>query len=144
MLRCIPFLLFDGNCAEAMNFYHNGLGGTLLLTKLSETPMKNDFPKEKHNRIINAQLKSGNLEISGADWMASPSFEPLQGNTTAIFVIGNNFDEIKVVFDKLASGADKERFQELHDLPFGLYGQFYDKYGVQWIFKGDKRDKIYL
>jgi uncharacterized glyoxalase superfamily protein PhnB len=22
MLRCTPFLLFDGNCAEAMSFYH--------------------------------------------------------------------------------------------------------------------------
>jgi PhnB protein len=43
------------------------------------------------------------------------------------------------VFDKLAEGAEKERFQGLHDLPFGTYGQFYDKYGVQWIFKGDKR-----
>ncbi len=22
-------------------------------------------------------------------------------------------------------------------MPFGMYGQLYDKYGVQWIFKGD-------
>ena len=77
MLRCIPFLLFDGNCAEAMTFYHECLGGTLILTRLGETPMKNDFPKEKHNRIINAQLKRNSIEISAADWMTSPSFEPV-------------------------------------------------------------------
>jgi PhnB protein len=37
-------------------------------------------------------------------------------------------------------GAQKERFQELHQLPIGTYGQFYDKYGVQWIFRGEKEE----
>src|SRR5690348_4774237 len=54
MLRSSPFLLFDGNCAEAMTFYHACLGGELTLTKLGETPMKDGFPPEKHERIINA------------------------------------------------------------------------------------------
>ena len=27
MLLCIPFLLFDGNCAEAMTLYHKCLEG---------------------------------------------------------------------------------------------------------------------
>ena len=100
--------------------------------------MKNQFPKEKHNRIINAHLKAGAIEISATDWMASPDFEPKQGNTYAIFVIGGTNDELKEVFDKLAEGANKDRFQGLHDMPFGTYGQFYDKFGVQWIFRGDK------
>jgi PhnB protein len=72
--------------------------------------------------------------------MASPQYEPKQGDTYAIFVIGGSYDELKVVFDKLAEGAKKDRFQELHDMPFGTYGQMYDKYGVHWIFKGDKKE----
>ena len=140
MLRCTPFLLFDGNCAEAMTFYHQCLGGDLTMSKLGDTPMKDQFPKEKHNRIINAHLVSGNIEISATDWMASPSFNPIQGNTFAIFVIGGPYEELKTVFDKLAEGAEKERFQELHDMPFGMYGQFYDKYGVQWIFRGNRKE----
>ena len=139
MLRSIPFLLFDGNCAEAMTFYHRCLGGELILTKLVDTPMKDMLPKEKHGRIINANLKSGGIEISATDWMASPVYEPKQGNTSAIFVLGGTYDELKTVFNKLSAGAREDRFQELHDMPFGTYGQFYDKYGVQWIFKGDKR-----
>jgi PhnB protein len=139
MLRCTPFLLFDGNCAEAMTFYHQCLGGTLRLTKLADTPMKAQFPTEKHQRIINANLISGDFEISATDWMASPELDPLQGNTTAIFVIGGAYEELKTVFDRLAEGAQKEHFQDLHDLPFGVYGQFYDRYGVQWIFRGDAR-----
>jgi PhnB protein len=140
MLQCTPFLLFDGNCAEAMTFYHKCLGGELTLTKLADTPMKDMFPPEKHNRLINAYLKSGAIEISATDWMASPAFNPIQGNTYAIFVLGGAYEELEAVFDKLKEDADKERFQALHDLPFGTYGQFYDKYGVQWIFKGDKRE----
>ena len=140
MLKSLPFLLFDGNCAEAMTFYHKCLGGELTLTRLGDTPMKDQFPPEKHNRMINAHLESGDIGISATDWMASPAFNPIQGNTFAIFVIGKTYDELKSVFDKLAEGAEKERLQELHDMPFGTYEQFYDKYGVQWIFKGDRVD----
>src|SRR5579885_951497 len=105
MLRSIPFLLFDGNCAQAMTFYHDCLGGNLTLTKLGDTPMKAQFPPEKYDRLINANLKSGNIEISATDWMASPEYEPHPGDTTAIFVIGEGFDELKAVFDKLSQGA---------------------------------------
>lgn len=138
MLRATPFLLFDGNCAEAMTFYHNCLGGELTLTKLGDTPMKDQFPPEKHDRLINAHLKSGDIEISATDWMASPEFDPVQGNTYAIFVIGGAYDELQSIFNRLRDGDNNTRLQELHDMPFGVYGQFYDRYGVQWIFRGDR------
>ncbi|WP_119065223.1 VOC family protein [Aggregatilinea lenta] len=140
MLRSTPFLLFDGNCAEAMTFYHRCLGGELTLTKLGDTPMKAQFPPEKHDRLINAHLTSGAVDISATDWMASPALAPKQGNTFAIFVTGETYDELKVVFDKLAEGASEDWFQELHDMPFGTYGQFFDRYGVQWIFRGASRE----
>jgi PhnB protein len=139
MLRCAPFLLFDGNCAEAMTFYHQCIGGELNLTKLGDTPMKNQLPVEKHDRIINAYLKSGEIEISATDWMASPEFDRVQGNNFAIYVTGETLEELRPIFDKLKDGGNNTRLQELHEMPFGTYGQFYDKYGVQWIFRGDKK-----
>lgn len=141
MLRSIPFLLFDGNCREAMTFYHDCLGGELTLTKLGDIPMKDMFPEEKWERLINANLKIGDIEISATDWMASPQFDPKQGNMSAIFVTGETFEELKTVFDKLKDGTNNTRLQELHEMPFGIYGQFYDQYGVQWIFKGDKKEQ---
>jgi PhnB protein len=139
MLHCTPFLLFDGNCADAMTFYHRCLGGELVLTKVGDTPMKAQFPVEKHGRIINAHLRSGTFELSATDWMASPALDPILGNMSAIFVVGDGYEELKPVFDRLADGAARERFQDLHEMPFGTYGQFYDRYGVQWIFKGDPK-----
>lgn len=137
MLRCIPFLLFDGNCAEALAFYQDSLGGTLQLTKLGETPMKDRFPLSKHQRIINAHLKSGSIEISATDWMASPDFDPLLGNMSALFVTADSVEELRPVFDKLARGARQEHFRDLQSMPFGIYGQFYDRYGVQWVFRSN-------
>jgi PhnB protein len=117
-----------------MTFYHQCLGGELTLNKLGDSPRKDQLPPEKHERLINAHLKSGDTDISATDWMASPAFDPVQGNTFAIFVIGDGGEELTAVFDKLADGADQERLQELHELPIGTYGQFYDRFGIQWIF----------
>ena len=39
MLNLTPFLLFDGDCAEAMAFYQSCFSGELTLTKLRDTPM---------------------------------------------------------------------------------------------------------
>jgi PhnB protein len=134
MLRANPFLLFDGNCAEAMSFYHRCLGGELTMTRLGDSPMKDQLPPEKHDRLINAHLKSGEIDISATDWMASPAFDPVRGNTFAIFLTSDSLDELRTAFDRLADGAERQRFQDLHELPIGTYGQLYDRFGVQWIF----------
>jgi PhnB protein len=70
--------------------------------------------------------------------MAAPAREPIPGNMSAIYLLGSGHDELRTVFDKLAKGANQDGFQDLHDMPFGTYGQFYDQYGVQWIFRGDR------
>jgi PhnB protein len=74
--------------------------------------------------------------------MVSPDYEPIQGTTFAIFIIGKSYNELKAVFDRLTQGAHKDRFQGLHTMPFGIYGQFNDKYGNQWIFRGDKSTTV--
>jgi len=137
MLRCTPFLLFDGICAEAMAFYHSCLGGDLTVTKLGDTMMKSHFPPEKHARVINARLTSGAIDISATDWMADPARTPLLGNLSALYLTGGRV-ELQSLFDRLKDGARTDGFQELHEMPFGLYGQFYDRFGVQWIFRGEQ------
>ncbi len=137
MLNLTPFLLFDGNCAEAMMFYQTCLGGELTLTQVSDTPMKAQVPPDKHNLIINAHLKSGTIEFSATDWM-HPTRAPLQGNMVCMYLNGGKYSELRAIFDKLAAGADKALLDDLHDLPFGSYGHLADKYGVHWFFQGEK------
>jgi PhnB protein len=139
MLNLTPFLLFDGNCAEAMEFYRNCLGGELKLTKISETPMQSQMPPELHNKVAHAHLKSGVIEISATDWMHATR-RPKQGNTVAMYLNGGKYDELRAIFDRLADGADPALLDDLRDLPFGSYGHLADKFGVHWFFQGEKKE----
>ena len=96
--------------------------------------MKAQFPLEKHDSIINAQLTSGAISFSASDWMASPDFEPNQGNIVSIFVIGETYDELKTVFDKLAEGAVKEKIVLLSCKICHL--ESLDNYEINTVFPG--------
>ena len=136
MLSLTPFLLFDGNCAEAMHFYQSCFGGELNLTRLADAPMKAQFPPEQHHKITYALLKSKLVEFSATDW-CHPVHQRQQGNTTAMYVVADNLHELAPVFNKLREGADQEFFVELMEMPFGIYGRFTDRYGVEWHFRGE-------
>src|SRR5262245_5987382 len=64
MVHVEPYLLFDGNCAEAMAFYESCLGGELYITRVSATPMKDQMPPDLHNRVVFAHLKHHSIEFS--------------------------------------------------------------------------------
>jgi len=135
MPHLTPFLLFQGDCAEAMNFYQTCFGGDLTLIRLGDTPMKDGFPVAQHRKITYAHLKSDQIEFSATDWL-HPTKVPKQGNTTALYVTSDQPAELRSVFDKLSDGARKEFFVDLKEMPFGLYGHFADRYGVEWFFRG--------
>jgi len=139
MINLTPFLLFDGNCSEAMAFYQSCLGGDLRITKVSDTPMKDHMPPEQHHKVAHAHLKSGAVEFSATDWL-HPKRTPKQGNTTAMYLNGGKYLELRAIFDKLAAGADKELLDDLREMPFGSYGHLADKYGVHWFFQGEKKE----
>ncbi len=138
-MKLMPFLLFDGNCAEAMAFYQGCLGGELTITKVSDTPMKAQMPSEQHHKVAFANLKSGLLEFSATDWLHATR-TPKQGNTVALYISGGKYNELRKIFDKLAVGASKEFLDDLRDLPFGTYGHLADKHGVHWFFQGNKSE----
>lgn len=138
MVKLSPFLLFDGNCAEAMEFYRSCLGGELELLKVADTPMKAQIPLPLHGRLAYAHLQSGSVEISATDWL-HPTRQPNPGNTVALYIHDGSFSELKAIFDKLSVGADKALLDELRDMPFGSYGHLADKFGVHWFFRGGKR-----
>jgi PhnB protein len=125
-MNLTPFLIFDGNCAEAMAFYQSCIGGELAITRVSDTPMKAQMPPEKHERVAFANLKCGALEFSATDWL-HPTRTPRQGNTVAIYISGGKYKELRTIFDKLAVGANKELLDDLRDMPFGTYGHLADK-----------------
>jgi PhnB protein len=138
MLCVTPFLLFDGNCAEAMAFYQACLGGDLAITKAAETPMRAQLPPEHHQKVVNAHLKHHAVELTAADWL-HPTRIPKQGNMVCIYLSGGTYDELRVIFDKLAVGGDRALLDDLRETPFGTYGHLADRYGVHWFIRGEKK-----
>ena len=139
-MNLTPFLLFDGNCAGAMAFYHACLGGELTLTRLADTPMKDHMPPEQHAKVVYAHLRSGALEVSATDWL-HPTRTPHQGNTGGLYINGGTYRQLRDIFDKLLQGADQDLLDDLHEMPFGTYGHLADKYGVHWFFQGEKNQE---
>jgi PhnB protein len=138
MIHLTPFLLFDGNCAEAMTFYQTCLDGELTITKVGDTPMRDQIPAQQHQKVAYAHLRSGAIEISGSDWL-HPTRTRKQGNTVGMYIHGGNYTQLRVIFDRLAAGGDQELLDDLRDMPFGSYGHLADKYGVNWFFRREKQ-----
>jgi PhnB protein len=135
MLNITPFLLFDGTCAEAMVFYQSCFGGDLTITKAADTPMREQLPPEQHQKVVNARLKSHDIEITASDWL-HPTRTPIEGNMVCIYLSGGTYDELRGVFDKLVVGADNALVDDPRQMPFGTYGHLADRYGVHWFFRG--------
>lgn len=133
-----PYLLFDGNCAAALSFYHSCFGGELTVTTVGDSPMKAQFSPEQQQKVINARLKSAAIDISASDWL-HPTRTPLQGNTVCLYISEATYEELRSYFDKLSEGADCRLLDALVTQPFGSYGALTDKFGIRWMFQGDTR-----
>jgi PhnB protein len=131
------YILFNGTCKQAMEFYKTCLGGELTLTSVGESPMKYIFPEAMHNKTVNARLISKSIDISASDWLR-PAQTPVKGNMVCLYLSGGKPQPLKDLFDKLSEEADIT--DPLKVEPFGMYGALNDKFGVRWMFHTDQKD----
>ncbi len=127
-----PYLLFDGNCYQAMQFYQSCFGGDLTAMKVKDSPAKDQMPAFQRDKTINARLTSGKLEISASDWLRLDQTR-IPGNTVCLYLSGGRLPELKELFEKLSQGA--EVTDPLKEIFFGVYGALNDKFGVRWMFQ---------
>jgi PhnB protein len=130
-MQLTPYLLFDGRCREAMEFYRSALGGELVLTNVGDSPMRDAFPVELHTRVVNARLTSPVIDLSASDWL-HPTERPSMGNLVNLYLTGGTPEETRAVFTRLSDSATIT--DPLTVQPFGLYGALNDKFGVRWMF----------
>lgn len=135
MTSLTAYLLFDGKCKQAMEFYRSCLGGELMVTKVKDTPAKDQMPAFQHDKVLNARLRSGNLEISASDWLALGE-TPVRGSNVCLFLSAGTLEELKAPFEKLSQGA--EVTDPLSRQFFGAYGALNDRFGVRWMFHTDE------
>jgi PhnB protein len=123
-----PYLTFDGNAREAMEFYHSVLGGELRVNTFGEFGAPDPAIADK---VLHATLttEKGYL-LMGSD--TAPGAEYTPGNTITVSLSGDPGEGIEEIWDRLADGGTVQ-------LPFekqmwgDLYGQLVDKYGTPWM-----------
>ena len=130
MPQTVPYLFFDGKCAEAMKFYEQTLRGKLTLMKHSETPGGSQAPPGNEERIMHADLTFDGGQILASDEMAGADFDGMRG-----FFVSLSFDsveEARRVYEALAPGAKVL-------MPLGktfwaeAFGMLVDRFGTPWM-----------
>lgn len=134
MLQPIPYLAFDGNCAEAMRFYAATLGGTLGMMSTAQTPMAAECPPEHLDRIMHARLElDGGVFLYAGD---CPPHIPYQGiHGVSLTLNYDSVEEAERIFHALAAGGTVT-------MPFSdtfwarKFGMANDRFGCPWIVNG--------
>lgn len=134
-MNLTSYILFDGNCHQAMEFYQSCFGGELTSVKVKDSPAKDYMTAAQQEKTINARLKSGNVEISASDWLRLDQTR-VRGNTVCLYLSGGTPQELKTLFEKLS--AEAEVTDPLKETFHGIYGALNDKFGVRWMFHAAK------
>ncbi len=129
MKPIVPCLIFNGNCHEAMTFYHSCFGGDLGITTLGETTIGGDLTEDSRNRVVTAQVTSGSLILLAADTDTKPV---APGSHLQLTVECEGATEAATLFDKLAEGG--EVTSKLSEQFWGaMVGALTDRFGYRWM-----------
>ena len=133
MKEICTYLLFNGNCREAMTFYKQCLGGELDIMPYSQAP---DTPKEAKDLVIHARLSpSSVMTLMASDAMPG---KPVQaGNNFSVSVQCDSDAEVSRLFSSIS--AKGKVTMPLNDTFWGArFGMCTDQFGVSWMFNFQK------
>lgn len=124
-----PYINFQGNTKEAMEFYESVFGGKLDLSTYKDGGMAAN--QGDPEQIMHAMLVAENgITIMAAD--VPDGMEYKAGTNMSISLSGDNEVELTAYFDKLSAGGTVA--QPLTKAPWGdTFGMFTDKFGVYWL-----------
>lgn len=133
----VPYLLFNGNAAEALTFYSKALNGKVLFQQtFGESPMPStDDMKDK---IMHASFQADKLALMVSD--CPPDRPSTNGNSVSLSLNFADVASIDKTFTALAEGGTVT--MELQDTFWGArFGMLIDKFGINWMFNHDKEPK---
>jgi len=138
MTQINSYLTFSGNCREAMNFYKECLGGELTLQTIGESPMSDKMPPQMKESILHSSLTKGALVLMGSDMVSEQGL--VKGNAVSLCINCSSGKEIKIFYEKLSSGGNKDH--PLENTFWGaVFGDLTDKYGNHWLLNYDKKQQ---
>lgn len=126
--QATPYLIFDGNAKEALEFYKETFGAELSeVSTFGEA----DFPTppEAAERVMHARIKKDDLFIMVSDTFPGQPLET--GNNISLALELENEEEIQKLYDAFSQNGSA--IMELQDTFWGAkYAKVKDAYGVTW------------
>jgi PhnB protein len=129
MAKMNPYLVFNGNCQEAMKFYRRCFGGELVLNTVGGSPVAEQMPAGMQNEILHSTLMSGDILIMASDVVGEEGYKP--GNTITLNLVCQSREEVEGLFSSLSEGGAVR--QPVGEEFFGTFGALTDRFGVRWM-----------
>jgi PhnB protein len=122
------YLIFDGNCREAMTFYEKCLGGDLQLMPFSAGPCTP--PEGSQDRIMHARLANGPALLMASDTMPGMPFQ--QGSNFSLSITCESAQETDRLFTALSENG-KVTMPLQETFWAARFGMFTDRFGINWM-----------
>jgi PhnB protein len=135
MATLTAYLVFGNNGREAMNFYQKVFGGDLHVMTMGESPMKDQVPPEAKDLLMHGYLQAPGFALMASDGMQGQP--PVNGDSVALALGVDSVEEAEKLFKELSAGGSIK--MELQETFWAhRYGQFADKYGINWMISYNK------
>lgn len=130
-----PWINFNGNAEEALNFYKSVFGGEFTKVVRFKDFASAEFPvpEKEENKIMYISLPIGNNTMLIANDVPEMMGQVNEReNRSKILVKTESKEEADKLFTGLSVGGEVEG--PMGDSPWDSYaGMFRDKYGIEWI-----------
>jgi PhnB protein len=126
--RLNPYISFNDNARQAMEFYKSVFGGTLAMNTFGEY---GDPEAPGADKIMHGMLETDNgFTLMGAD--TPPGSEHRPGNNIAVSLSGDDAGELRGYWEKLADGGTVS--VPLETQMWGdEFGMCEDRFGITWM-----------
>lgn len=135
MFHLVPYLHFNGNAEEVLNYYKDAFDGEILVVnRYGDSPMKTN--ESLNDKIIHSRIKFGDNIL-----MISDSFNGQLASTEGNIQLSVEVDDenkMEGVFNKLAEGG-KITMPLAKQFWGATFGMLQDKFGVNWMFNHEEK-----
>ena len=126
--RLNPYLNFNGNARQALEFYSSVFGGDLNLNTFGDFGAQGTPDADK---IMHGQLETdAGYTIMAADVPSTMQYEPVAG--CSVSLSGDDADALRGYWQKLSEGGTTTMPMEKQSWG-DEFGMCVDKFGVPWL-----------
>jgi len=134
-MELTPYLNFEGNAEEVLNFYKDALDGEIvMISRYKDAPMPSD--EDWKDKIMHARLKFGKSLVMISD--GPKDFKTTFNGNIQLSIEVEDENKMEEVFNKLAAGG-KVTMPLQKQFWGAKFGMLVDKFGTGWMLSREEK-----